>query len=962
MQKIKHATAFLVKFGEKIYLKNLMMKRKLFLLVVLLLAVVLGFAQVNPQAPLELDKKVLTGKLENGLTYYVMHNEKPAQRADFYIVTNVGAVQEAPDQDGLAHFLEHMCFNGTKHFPGKGIISYMESIGCAFGANINAGTGFEQTMYMLNNVPVTREGIIDSSLLILFDWSAYVTNDPAEIEAERGVILEEKRTRDGSAWRQTLAMRKALFKGSALENVSLIGSEDNLKNFKPESLVNFYKTWYRPDMQSVIVVGDVDAEAVVDKIKTLFGQLPAAENPKAKDKVVVPDNATPIVTIFTDKETDRTTVMIASKSQAIPAQYKGLGLAMLNDLMEGLIGTIINERLQDISRKADAPFLGASAGFGDISYDLHAFMGDVAAKEGEGVKAFAGLMTELERVKRYGFTPDEFDRAKTNILKRYETAKNNAASRQNPQLVDGPMNHFLTGEPYMDPEYEFNTASQYMSMLSVEMLNMAVKQMYGDNNLVIFYSSPQKEGVAVPTEQELVDVLVAVKTAEISAPVVESSNEPLLDPTALAGSNVKTAADGMYGSTIWTLENGMQVIVKPTDYKKDEIMILTVANGGRSILADELIPSFEMNVFNTYLGTTGLGKFSKSQLTKMLAGKVVSVSPYVSDLEHGISVRTSPKDIETAFQLAYLSYTQPRFDPEEFEAGFNRIKALLPNMLKQPNSVFSKALQEALVCNHPRRPFISEEVIAKANLADIEKGYRQLMADQAGLKVYITGNVNLEELKPMVEKYIGSLPVISSNGTAWVDEGIQSPAGEQKKVVVTPMETPKTSVAILYNGKMEKNLENDIKMSLLNGVLDQLYTKTIREDEGGTYGVGVQAQVVGEPNGKYLLLVVFDTDVAKAPKLIELAKSGLADIAKNGPNAEYVAKSKENLVKAFPEKQINNSYWHNMLYQYYSLERDNYTGYLEAVEKAGTPETIQKFVQEILSSGNVLELLMNPAE
>lgn len=938
------------------------MKRRLFLSVVLSLVALLGFAQVNPQAPLELDKKVLYGKLDNGLTYYVMHNEKPAQRADFYIVTNVGAVQETPDQDGLAHFLEHMCFNGTKHFPGKGIISYMESIGCAFGANINAGTGFEQTMYMLNNVPVTREGIIDSSLLILFDWSSFVTNDPAEIDAERGVILEEKRTRDTYQWRQTLAVRKALFKGSALENVSLIGSEENLKNFKPESLVNFYKTWYRPDMQSIIVVGDVDAEAVAGKIKSLFGQLPKAENPKAKEPVVVPDNVEPIVSIFTDKEMNSTGVMMAVKSPAIPAQYRGLGLAMLNNLMEEMVSAMVNERLQDIARKADAPFLGASLGFGDLSYSLHALMADVTSKDGEALPAFTALMTELERVRRYGFTPDEFDRAKTNILKRYETAMNNADSRQNPQLVQGLMNHFLTGDAYMDPAYEYNTVQQYLAILSPEMLNMAAKQLYGDNNMVLFYTAPEKEGLAVPTEAELKAVLAAVKTAEIEAPKVESSNEPLMDPTALAGSPVMKEEEGLYGTTVWTLKNGMQIIVKPTDYKKDEVMIKSVANGGRSILADELMPSFESNIFATYLNGSGVGKFPKSQLVKMLTGKVVNVSPYVGELEHGVSASGSPKDLETMMQLIYLFYTQPRFEASEFEAGFNQLKAIVPNILKQPNMVFSKALQEAMLSNSPRRPFISEQMLEKVSIDNIRKGYTQLMADQTGLKVYITGNVNPDELRPMVEKYAGSIPTLTRKGTSWVDEGIKAPEGIQKNHFTTPMETPKTSVAIIYSGKMEKNLENDVKMSVLNSVLDQLYVKTIREEEGGTYGVSTMAEVSGEPKPEFALLIIFDTEVAKAPKLIELAKQGLKDIAQNGPAAEYVTKARENMIKAFPEKQINNSYWHNLAYEYYSHGRDGHKGYIETVEKVATPESIQKFVQEILSQGNEFELVMNPAE
>lgn len=934
--------------------------RRLVLSLLMACVSLLGFAQVNPQAPLELDKNVKYGKLENGLTYYVMHNEKPAHRADFYIVTNVGAVQEAPDQDGLAHFLEHMCFNGTKHFPGKGIISYMESIGCAFGANINAGTGFEQTMYMLNNVPVTREGIVDTSLLILFDWSAFVTNDPAEIDAERGVILEEKRTRDTYQWRQTLAVRRALFKGSALENVSLIGSEENLKNFKPESLVNYYKTWYRPDMQAIIVVGDVDADVVAGKIEKLFGQLPKAENPKAKEPVVVPDNVTPIVGIFTDKEMNSTGVMMAVKSPAIPAQLKGTGVALLNGIVEDFISIMANERLGDISRKADAPFLGASLGFGDVSNDLHALMADVTSKDGEAIPAFTALMTEMERIKRYGFTPDEYERAKSNLLKRYETAMNNAASRQNPQLVQEIMNHFLTGAPYMDPAYAYNTVKQYIAMVPLEMLNMVSKQLYGDGNIVLFYTSPQREGLAVPTEADLTAVLESVKSAEIEAPKIEASNEPLMDPSSIAGSPVMKEENGEFGTTVWSLKNGIQVIVKPTDYKRDEVMVKTVAKGGRSILADELIPSFEMNIFMTWISNSGVSKFPKSQLNKMLTGKVVNVSPYIDGLEHGITAQGSPNDMETMMQLVYLFTTQPRFEESEFEAGFNQLKAIVPNFVKQPNVAFSRALQEAMASNSPRRPVISEELLSKVSVKSIEKGYKELMADMGGLKVYITGNVDMATLRPMVEKYIGSLP--TGKGTSWVDEGIKSPEGVQKQEIKVPMEAPKTSVAIIYTGKMEKNLENDIRMSILNSVLDQLYIKTIREDEGGTYGVGVMAEIAGEPKPEFTILINFDTDVAKAPKLIELAKEGLKGIAQNGPDAEYVAKAKENMIKAFPEKQINNSYWHNVIYNYYSHGRDNFSGYVEAVEKVATPESIQKLVKEILSQGNEYELVMNPAQ
>jgi zinc protease len=479
---------------------------------------------------------------------------------------------------------------------------------------------------------------------------------------------------------------------------------------------------------------------------------------------------------------------------------------------------------------------------------------------------------------------------------------------------------------------------------------------------VIFYSAPEREGLAVPTEADLTAVLAAVKTAEIEAPKATVSNEPLMDAAALAGSKVKKEEAGEFGTTVWTLENGMQIIVKPTEYKKDEIMMKTVANGGRSILADELMPSFESNIFATYLNSSGVSKFPESQLTKMLTGKVVGVSPYIGELEHGVSASGSPKDLETMMQLMYLYYTAPRFEASEFEAGFNQVKAIIPNLLKQPNMVFSKVLQETMLSNSPRRPFISEEMLEKVSIENIKKGYTQLMAAQTGLKVYITGNVNLEELKPMVEKYIGSLPALSRKGTSWVDEGIQAPKGIQKNHFTTPMETPKTSVAIIYNGTMEKNLENDVKMSVLSSVLDQLYTKTIREDEGGTYGVSTMAEIGGEPKPEFAIMIIFDTDETKAPKLIELAKQGLKDIAQNGPNAEYVTKARENMIKAFPERQIHNSYWHNLAYQWYSHGRNNFNNYIETVEKVATPESIQKFVQEILSQGNEFELVMNPAK
>ena len=934
--------------------------KKLFLTIVLILTVFLGYAQIDPQVPLDLDKRVLTGKLDNGLTYFVMHNEKPAQRADFYIVTNVGAVQETPDQDGLAHFLEHMAFNGTKHFPGKGIISYMESLGCAFGYNVNAATGWENTQYTLMNVPVIREGIIDSSLLILYDWSAHITNDATEIDKERGVILEEWRQGHNVDERAWLEMQKAIFRGSAMEEVSIIGKEDQMKTFRHESLIDFYKTWYRPDLQSVVVVGDIDAEAVVAKIKDLFGQLPKAESPMPKEPVVVPENVTPIVSFFKDAELNSTDVTFVVKNESIPFQFRGLGIAMISKVMESLCSSIINERFQDISRSKNAPFLQSGIYFADLSNSLSVVMSGVSSKEGEAVPAFRAMMIELERVKRYGFTPDEFERAKTNFMRECEVNRNNADSRENGDLAKDIAYYFTSGYPYMEPEYEYNVVQNCISMITLDMLNMAVKELYDEKNIVMSYSAPEKKRLKMPSEQELLNVLAAVKQLEISAPEIVSLNEPLMDSSTLQGSKVISETAGLFGTTVWSLENGIQVIVKPTDYKKDEVWVTTVAFGGYSILSEELIPSFESNIFDVYNSTAGLGAFNQSQIEKMLTGKAVEFVPYVYNRQHGVMVYSSPEDLETAFQLAYLSYVKPRFNKEDFEAGLDKVKAVLPDMYKDPDNVFAKVTYETSLCNSPRRPYISEELVEKVSLANIEKGYKQLFSDQGGLKVFITGNVKLGEIKPMIEKYIGSLPVLTEKGTSWVDEGIPSPEGEQKKVFAVPMKTPKVLVDIYYNGPMEKCLENDVRMSLLNNILEQLYTKTIREEEGGTYGVSVYGGTYGEPHEFYSLDIIFSTDVSKSAKLIELVKQGLVEIAANGPDGDYVKKAKKKLTKDFSEVQIDNNYWCDIVQEYYLYGRDNHTAYLETIEKVANPESIQKFVQEILSSGNILEMIMNP--
>ena len=499
------------------------MKRFLIAIAVLpLLAVIPARAQQDQQqamqqamAPLPNDPAVRVGHLDNGLTYYIRHNELPAGRAEFYLATNVGAIQETPDQDGLAHFLEHMCFNGTEHFPDKGILDYLRSIGAEFGRNINASTGFEETQYMLNNIPVERESVVDTCLMILCDYAHFVKNDPEEIDKERGVIIEERRQRRNAQWRTMERSLPYYFKGTKMERCTLIGLQESLENFKPESLHNFYATWYHPDMQAVVVIGDVDVDRTEAKIREIFSVIPKCENPQPKEHLTIPGNTEPIVGIITDPESTSPSIELAWRSEADPEAYNATLIGQMTDYLKAIISNIMYERFNDITSKPDSPYLSASFGFGDMIYeDIEAQMGDVALKEDNILGGFKAFYTELERMKRFGFSDDEVDRAKTNILNYCENAVKKAPTRKNAEFVRPILSHFFDNEPYMEPETELEVVKQLFAGINAQVLSMLTSQLLTDN-LVIIYSGPEKEGIATPTEKDILDAMADVMASDI---------------------------------------------------------------------------------------------------------------------------------------------------------------------------------------------------------------------------------------------------------------------------------------------------------------------------------------------------------------------------------------------------------------------------------------------------------------
>ena len=931
-----------------------MMKKILILAAALFSAAVLGNAQQLQQLPN--DPATRVGKLDNGLTYYIRHNEKPAQRAEFYLATDVGALQELPDQDGLAHFLEHMCFNGTKNFPGKGILNWLESIGASFGGNVNASTGVEQTIYLLNNIPLVRPTVVDTCILIMHDYSHFVTCDPEEIDKERGVILEEKRSRNTAQWRMREQSYPYLYGDTKYATTSIIGTEENLKTFKPESLTNFYHTWYRPDMQALIVVGDIDVDYVEACIKRTFADIPAAENPKQKDVIAIPNNEKPAIGVLTDPENRNTTVEIYWRSEATPEQLNSTPVGLITDLLEDIVSIAMNERFEEIAAKPDAPFLAGGFGIGNICETADVTYVEAASKDGEAINALAAALLEAEKLRRFGLTEAEVERAKAEVLSQFETKAKKADTRNNSEFVMPMIYNFFDNERFMDPQAEYELVQQLMPMLNADTINQAAQQLITRENMVVLYQAPEKEGLVHPTAEQLQAVIDAVENAEIEQAAGEEIPEAFLDPATLKGSKASKVKDGIYGSKTFTLKNGVTVWLLPTDHEKDRIIMNYSKDGGRSLLSDEETFSFDSNIWSLYLQNSGIAEFPATTVRKMLAGKQVSGSPYINEYTHGVSGSTTVKDLETALQIFYLYVTSPRFDENEYNQGRSQIEAVLPNLMTQSNYKLNKALYD-YVYDSPRRFMISDESLAKASLSTLESAYKRLFADAAGARLVVVGDFNVDEIMPLICKYAGSIPAGKKAAKAeYRGDGISS--ADRLYDFNAQMATPMVTVLQVYNTLKAYAVADEVANDALSYILDMLYTETLREDEGGTYGASSSDDVSTKPDERHMMQVVFQTNVESADKLRDLAKSGFQGIAENGPTAEQFDKTVKNLEKKIPENRQRNNYWASMIMTNARFGFDFDKEY-EAAVKALTPAQIQAAAQELLN-GNMIEIVMRP--
>ena len=916
-------------------------------------------AQMPDLAPLPIDPNVRYGKLSNGLTYYIRHNEKPAGRADFFIAQNVGSMQEEENQRGLAHFLEHMAFNGTKNFPGNGMDQYIESVGMRSGENFNAYTSFDETVYMIMNAPVDKSGVTDSCLLILHDWSGFLSLTDSAIAKERGVIREEWRTRqDAQArlWEQQLPV---MIPDNKYARRMPIGTIDVIENFQPDELRAYYKKWYRPDLQGIIVVGDVNVDEVEADIRRIFADIPSPVNAAPRETIEVIDNREPIVSIATDKEASNQILSIYFKHEKMPRDLYATIAGLINDYITNIICTMINERFDEMVQQGNPPFVVAQSSDGEfmITKTKDAFCVAALVKEGELDRAMNALVIETERVRQYGFTQSEYDRARINLLKEYETLYNERDKQNNNAFTREYISHFTDGGYIPGIETEYALLNQLAPSVPLEHINAFAESLIIDQNIVISLIGPEKEGLEYPTDAQLLAEFLAAQAIPVEPYAENVSDEPLLQTLPQPGTILSAHEDALFGATVLELGNGVKVVLKHTDFKQDEVLFTATAPGGSSLFGDQDI--YNLKVFNDVITIGGLGNFSAIDLNKVLAGKRVSCAPSIGLNTENMNGYATPADLETLFQLIYLYFTAPRMDDEAYVSFENRMIAQLKNLELNPMVAYSDSIMSAVYMNNPRAERINISDFEQISYPRIMQMYKERFSSASGFVFTFVGNISVDAMKPLLEQYIASLP---ADGKIDQPDLAHVPAlrkGQYSNIFSRQLEVPKSSVTDFYSGEMDYSLSDLITSMMTKQILDLVYTEKIREDEGGTYGVQVSTSISSFPKGRTYLKIYFDTDPAKREKLNNIIQDELQQITVNGPRPEDFTKTQDNMAKRQAERVQENVYWLSMLDDYYFRGFDGYTTYLETLQ-AKTPEDIRRFVKQLLEQGNFIEVVMEP--
>ena len=910
----------------------------------------------------ELDTAVRKGKLDNGLSYYIRHNAKDPGIAEFYIAQRVGSILEEPRQRGLAHFLEHMAFNGTEHFRGDslslGIVPWCETVGIKFGSNLNAYTSIDQTVYNISAAPVHREGIIDSCLLILHDWSHSLLLEDKEIDKERGVIHEEWRTRRAGVAMQRMVENAlpVVFKGTKYEDCMPIGSMDIVDHFPYQDLRDYYQKWYRPDLQGIIVVGDIDVDQVEQKIKCLFGTIPSPQHPAERIYYPVLDNEKMIVTVQTDKEQPSAMAQLFMKHDVTPDAEKCQEKYLRDKFIRWAIGYSLSTRLEEIQHQPQPPFLNASGRYGQFSVarTKEAFSVFVSCRPEDIGGSLSAAVKVTEQMRRYGLTQSELDRAKLFWLNSTESDYAERNDRRNSSFVSQCVADFLESEPITSIDYELALAKRLNAEVTLEEVNRAVQEIISDRNQVLAIYAPDKEGINIPDPQSLEQIVLSAQAADCQPYAEAALAQSLIEQLPQPGTIVSERDWGQFGVTELTLSNGLRVYVKSTQLQADNVSMRLFAEGGTALMAEEDVPQFSL-IANA-VTEAGVGQFDAITLSKMLTGKMADVDPYVSRLTRGLSGSSSEKDLETLFQLTYLYFTQPRQDKAAFDGLLDRTKSFLANRHANPSVIYRDSLTHALYGDDPRMQPVTAETLEKADYDRILALYRECFSDASQFRAVIVGSMSLDTLRPFLCQYLATLPVVPRPTDRQPAYSSIRPV-EETRIFSRPQDTPSATVTICYSADMPITIENDTHLDILQQVLRRAYTESVREEKGGTYGVSVSADLDRNNHPSAVLNISFRTDPAKYQELIPLIYSELQKMAEQGPDPESLDKAKKYLLKTYGQSVTHNRYWSMIIYALLSDGIDYHTGF-EQIVNSTTADDVKRVASQILAAHRRIEVTM----
>jgi len=911
-------------------------------------------AQSDLSTPLPIDSSIRTGFLPNGMKYYIKQNSKPEQRAEFRIAVNAGSTSENDNQQGLAHFVEHMAFNGTKNFKKNEIVDYLESVGTKFGAHLNAYTSFDETVYMIQ-LPTDKPEIVDKGLQILEEWAHNLLFDSVEVEKERGVVVEEWRLGQGADERMRRKYWPTIFQDSRYAERLPIGKKEIIEHSKRATLEAFYKDWYRPDLMAIIAIGDFDPVAMEQMIRKQFADVKAVNNARPVVSYPVGDNKEVLVATAVDKEATYGMVQLFYKQ---PREIQKTVGDYRRGMSYSLFSGMLNARTSELQRLAVPPFMYAASGYGDLVRTKYAYYSVAACKEDGIEKALETIVTENERVRRFGFTESELKRQKAEMMSRMEKAFNERNKTESRNFAREYVSNFLSQEPIPGIAFEMELYKKYLDGITLDEVNsLAKKWITTGENCVAIITAPDKETTAMPSEARIKEIISTGDKLVLEAYKDEVSDEPLV-ANSLTGSKVKSAkSTEEYGITEWVLENGVKVIIKPTDFKNDEILLTAYSWGGWSSysLADYWSAAAADNIIDQ----SGVGTFNATALEKKLTGKLVSLTPYISELDQGFDGSCAPKDLETMLQLTYEYFTEPRKDAEAFQSYIEKQKGALQNRSSDPQSVFFDSVSYVMASYNPRNQPRTLETLSKIELDKVYKIYKERFSDASGFTFVIVGSVKPEELKPLVEKYLGSLPSLNKN-EKWVNTGVTYPKGKVEKTIRKGVE-PKAAVLLRFNTTFEYNRNNRNEVSALSKLFNIRLREVLREDKSGVYGVSCWSSPKHYPAGNLETSIYFGCSPENVDMLIEAAWGVLNEIKQNVCDEKNLVKVKETALRERESGVKENQFWLRTISSSSEnsediLELKSYNSWVSAL----TVEDLKMFANKYLLTENYVKFVLLP--